>query len=75
MSTLKVPGSTKTPDRSTFEDIKSFDYSTFEKIVRIGKGGFGSVKLVYAKCLGKYVAIKSLYDIGLEENFKREVIK
>lgn len=76
MSLLEVPGSTKLLDYSKLENIKQFDFSTFKVIKLIGIGGFGKVKLAYANCLEKQVAIKCIYkNDKFDENFQREVTK
>ncbi|RHZ84013.1 hypothetical protein Glove_86g156 [Diversispora epigaea] len=42
--------------------INSFEYNTFENVIKVGTGGFGEVKRAYLNTLRRYVALKCLND-------------
>ncbi|RHZ84021.1 hypothetical protein Glove_86g158 [Diversispora epigaea] len=42
--------------------INSFEYNTFESVIKVGTGGFGEVKRAYLNTLRRYVALKCLND-------------
>lgn len=53
--------------------IVRFEYNTFENFTHIARGGCGEVKRAYMEALGKYVALKSLYDEKNNEFYKKFV--
>ncbi|RHZ84017.1 hypothetical protein Glove_86g152 [Diversispora epigaea] len=43
--------------------INSFEYNTFENVIKVGTGGFGEVKRAYLNTLRRYVALKCLNNV------------
>ncbi|RHZ83968.1 hypothetical protein Glove_86g161 [Diversispora epigaea] len=48
----------------------TFEYNTFENVIKIGVGGFGEVKKAYLNTLRKHVALKCLRDFNDDNDDK-----
>ncbi|CAG8785772.1 1265_t:CDS:2, partial [Racocetra persica] len=76
MQTSTIKDRVKVAFEQTY--IKFFEYSSFDIIKVIGKGGFGTVFSAYSRDTEKTVALKSLYadcfyESSIDDVFVREV--